>query len=151
MTEIDGKKFYTWDEIRAMPLGVKVKLSYWSENSFIFFRRQQYGRIVMVDEDQEIMNISEFDDDLLYQDRFEIVEDKPEREYVTGCQALEKLISGEWEKIASAEHKDWMMEDFIKLSDCGTYFINKNGDPITNGEVFEARFLKLKKWYEYKV
>lgn len=150
MTEIDGKKFYTWDEIRAMPLGVKVKLSYWVENSFIFFRRQEYGEIVMVDEDQEIMNISEFDEDLLYQDRFELVEDKLEREYVTGCQALEKLINGEWEKITSAEYKNWMMKDFIKLSYCGEYFVNKNEDPILNVEVFEARFLKLKTWYEYK-
>lgn len=146
MTEINGKKYYTFDEIRAMPLGTKFKME--DLDGFIYLYRDSRGYIEISSHDQRLAcTVNPW---WFIQDRFELVEDKPEREYVTGCQALEKLIRREWEKITSADHKDWMMEDFIKLSDCGEYFVNKNGEPLLNVEIFEPRFLKLKKWYEYK-
>lgn len=144
MTEIEGKKYYTWDEIRAMPLGTKARLILWSKEEFIFFRREDSGVIYAID---ELGNVPEdIDTSLFYQDRFEIYEE--EREYVTGLQALEKLLSGEWKEIACYEEGWKYKYKYICLNPESGIF-NDHQECFVDYEI-GSNFLKLKRWYEYK-
>lgn len=139
MTEIDGKKYYTWDEVRAMPLGTKVRLPWADKSYFMYLERNKEGFIRTTNmQGREFMGVEM---QLSLQDRFELLEDK-----VTGCQALEKLINGEWEKIA-CDHEDWTYK-YVCLNQ-ETKSFNDHQTCFVSDEI-SSTFLKLKKWYEYK-
>lgn len=155
MTEINGKKYYTWDEIQAMPLGTKFRLGWWKgkDPEYLFFERDNDSFIGLLDQTRkdfpkndtyaELAMLTNF----YNQDRFEIAEElKPKREYVDGPDALRKLMTDEWKKIACDQ------EDWKKRNDCLT--VTFSGlDLVGSDCVYEGlspELLKLKRWYEYK-
>lgn len=148
MQEVDGKKYYTWDEIIAMPLGTKFKFPWFSDKTgckrYMKIIRDERGAVLIVDDGgNTLQSTCEIP---ILQDRFELYEDKPQREYVTGCQALEKLINGEWKKIA-CERNDWSYKYVCINHETGIF--NDSQTCFVDREI-SPTFLKLKKWYEYK-
>lgn len=151
MTEIDGKKYYTWNEIVAMPLGTKFKLEGWLKEFWLVREKGVIGAFFSLEKP------CTGNWHLSYQDRFEIVEKvKPEREYVDGPDALRKLMNGEWENIACddadwLENVKWLLVKQIPKEYEGLkeFYLGSKGS-FGLDAALSPDFLKLKLWYEYK-
>lgn len=141
------QKYYTWDEIRAMPLETKFRLAWWATGDHAKFRRTGGGEIAL-DMGRSIYEISSDKQFLLtFQDRFELYEEpKKEREYVDGTTALSKLMNGEWKKIAF-DDEIWISEArFIHLV---------SGQALSYGRWYfslclDVKYYNQKLWFEVK-
>ena len=171
------KKYYTWDEVNAMPLGTKFRLPWWLPEAYVYFSRDAKGFLYLLPGNDYALLIS-LDIELMWQDRFELVEEcehekgglvsisnyeplkwqckkceewltiqeweelECKREYVTCSVALDKLMSGEWKKIALDEDA-WI--DFHR------YIHLDRGGWIANGKLtldaLHRDYFNIPKWY----
>lgn len=144
MTEIDGKKYYTWQEILAMPLGTNFKILEY----LISFRRNDFLGVVELYMNGYVVNFGDWSS-LILQDRFEIVEDKPERDYVTGIQALKPRFCPQCKDEVETMNSVYQTDcgsclEVMRCNSCDDYHFKNHCLTEDNGEVKKRQeILKL--------
>lgn len=143
MQEIDGKKYYTWDEIRAMKLGTKFRCNVFL-GSYFYLDRNERGDINIYGEngkDVRRETIGVF----MLQDRLELYEEpKEERAYMYGWEALEKLYNGDCGLI-HCDNKKWKKYiSGLELDDDGCII---EPSRLSVNWALGSEFMIQKKWY----